>query len=259
MLIFIGLTGCTKEKEDQQNYNQEAIFLHHSTGINLYEEGKVANWIDTYNQTNGTSIKVNERNYPYDPWTYNYPYDYWKIWADGACSSTNPNIECLNTLAENYDMIIMKHCSPASHIQEDTGTPDITSDVKSLENYKEQYRALRSLFDSYPDTKFLVWTLAPLHRLSTSPTKANRANEFVQWVKNEWLTEDGKSHPNIIIFDFFSLVAELDENPVNGIQYCLKYEYEKSHTDGESHPNKAANEYAGPLFAQAIVDALTEK
>ncbi len=237
-------------------YSQEAIFLHQSTGSLLFKEGKVASWIDSYNQSNGTSIEVSERLFPYDPWTYNYPFDYWKLWVGGSCNSSDPDIECLNTLVATYDMVIMKHCSPASHIQEDTGTPDVTSDAKRLENYKEQYRALRSLFDSYPNTKFMVWTLAPLHRLSTSPTKAARANQFVQWVKNEWLTEDGKYHPNIIIFDFYSLAAELDENPVNGVRYCLKYEYEKSHTDGESHPNTLANETIAPVFAQLIVNTI---
>ena len=55
---------------------------------------------------------------------------------------------------------------------------------KSLENYKAQYRDLRAMMDSYSDTKFMVWTLAPLHRLDTDAQTAQRANEFVQWVKN---------------------------------------------------------------------------
>jgi hypothetical protein len=110
--------------------------------------------------------------------------------------------------------------------------------------------------DSYSSTKFMVWTLAPLHRLATDADQASRAKQFVDWVKYEWLTEDGNEHPNILIFDFFSLVAELNPSPANGQQYCLKYDYEDSHTGSDSHPNTIANDYVGPIFAQAVIDAL---
>jgi len=111
--------------------------------------------------------------------------------------------------------------------------------------------------DGIPDKKFMVWTLVPRHRLATYASTASRANEFVNWVKTEWLTEDGKPHPNIYIFDFFSLAAELNKNPSNGVQYCLKYDYEYSHSSSDSHPNVLANQTIGPLFAQAVVKALS--
>ncbi len=237
-------------------YSQEVIFLHHSTGGNVFNQGNVPDWINNYNIAHTRSLHVTERSYPNTPWTWsNYPYDYWKLWIDGSCNSSDPDIECLNTLASNYDMIIFKHCFPGASILPNNGNPDVSSDIQTLDNYKVQYRALRLLFDSYPDTKFMVWTLAPLHRLATSPEMASRAFEFVQWVKSDWLSEDGNSHPNIVIFDFFSLVAELDQVPVNGVRYCLKYDNEWSHTDSDSHPNLAANQYVGPIFAQAIADA----
>jgi hypothetical protein len=237
-------------------YSQKVIFLHHSTGNNVFKEGNVVSWIDSYNKANGKALKVTERSFPNEPWDWsNYPFDYWKLWINGSCNSANPNIECLQTLVANYNMVILKHCFPGADIKPNSGRPDVTSNVKTIDNYKEQYRALRSLFDSYPGTKFMVWTLAPLHRMATSPETARLANEFVQWVKNEWLKEDNKPHPNIYIYDFFGLVAEMNENPANGVRYCLKYDFERSHTDGDSHPNLAANQYAGPLFGKAIADA----
>jgi hypothetical protein len=239
---------------------QNVIFLHHSTGNNVYKEGKVAEWISSYNKSNTTSINITERAFPTKPWPWaNYPYDYWKLWVDGSCNSDNPNIECIESLAANHDLIIFKHCFPGAHIQANSGNPDVSSEKHTLENYKEQYRALRSLFSKHPGTKFMVWTLVPLHRLATNPEEANRTNEFVQWVNNEWLMEDGKSHANILIFDFFNYVSELSENPSNGVRYCLKYDFERSHTERDSHPNLAANLYAGPIFAKAIVDACLKK
>lgn len=234
-------------------YSQKVIFIHHSTGENVFKEGGVPGYIETFNKVEGKKLEVKEMSYPNDPWPWsNYPYDYWKLWIDGSCKEGNPNIECMKGLASKYDLIIFKHCFPGADIKPNTGKPDITSEVKTLENYKEQYRALRSLFDSYPGNKFMVWTLVPLHRLDTSPECAGRAWEFVQWVKNDWLKEDKKAHPNIYIFDFFSLVAELNANPSNGVRYCLKYDYERSHTDSDSHPGLAANKKAAPLFAKAI-------
>ena len=234
---------------------QSAIFLHHSTGEGVYVEGGVAGWISNYNSANGTSYSVTERSYPDTPYPWeNYPYDYWNLWINNQCNSTNPNIQCLNNILQSYDVVIYKHCFPGAGIAADNGTPSVSSPIKTIANYKLQYRALRNLMDQYPGKKFIVWTLAPLHRLETTTEEASRAREFVNWVKSSWLTEDGKSHPNIYIFDFFGLVAESNPTPVNGKVNCLKYEYEKSHTIVDSHPNTLANTTVGPIFAQFIVN-----
>ncbi len=229
------------------------LFLHHSTGANVYNEGNVPHWLHTYDP----DIEITERAYPTNgyPWA-NYPYDYWNLWINGKCQPGNPNMECLGNMAAAYDVIIFKHCFPGAAILPDTGTPDVTSSRKSLENYKAQYRALRGEMDRYPGTKFIIWTLVPLHRLATNPDQAARAHQFVEWVKRDFLTEDGKSHPNIFIFDFFGIVAEKRPAPPEGQQYCLCYEYERSHTGTDSHPNTLANETAGPIFARFIADVV---
>jgi len=234
---------------------QKVMFLHHSTGNNLFYEGNVAGHIAGYNATSGTNIQVTEFSFPNTPWPWsNYPYDYWKLWIGGSCSNSDPDIRCMDNLAANYDVVIFKHCYPGANIEADLGTPDVASSRKSIENYKAQYRALRSLMDGYPNTDFIVWTLVPLHRLATTPDKAVRAKQFVDWVKSQWLTEDGRAHPNIHIFDVFGLWAEQSPSPANGTQYCLKYVYERSHSGSDSHPNQMANENAGLPFAERIVE-----
>ncbi len=156
----------------------------------------------------------------------------------------------LEDLAGKYDVVIMKHCYPASNILEDTGSPDPSSERKSIENYKTVYRSTRTEFDKYPDTMFIVWTLPPLHRLATNSANATRATEFSGWLKTNFLNEDG-SHPNIYVWDFRSIVMDPDTN-------CLKYEYERDHERGNSHPNDMANNVAGPQFAQFIVDSFAD-
>ncbi|KPL11296.1 MAG: hypothetical protein AMS26_20230, partial [Bacteroides sp. SM23_62] len=168
-----------------------------------------------------------------------------------------PGIECIESLVEQYQVIIFKHCFPGAAIQAESGSPEVSSEVKTRGNYKLQYRALRDRMDHYPRTIFIVWTLAPLHRMSTSPEDAARAREFVDWVKDEWLTEDGSEHKNIKIFDFWGYVAETNANPDSGEVNCLRYEFESSHSNGDSHPNTTANETVGPLFAEFIASTIS--
>lgn len=234
---------------------QSAVFLHHSTGEGVFVEGNVASWINNYNSSNGTNYKITARPYPDLPYPWeNYPYDYWNLWLNNQCNAINANIQCLSNILQSYDIVIFKHCFPGAGIAPDNATPAVNSSLKTIANYKLQYRALRGLMDQYPNKKFIIWTLAPLHRLETTTEEAARAREFVTWVKSTWLSEDGKAHPNIYIFDFYNLVAESNPNPVNGKVNCLKYEYEKSHTVVDSHPNLNANQTVGPQFAQFIVN-----
>jgi len=242
------------------SFSQNAIFLHHSTGEGVWNGGNgssVPELLSAYNSTNGTTYEITERAYPSGayPWE-NYPYDYWNLWLNEACINGDPLTDCLGHITDDYGLVIFKHCYPGAGILEDQGDPDVSSKVKTLGNYKEQYRALRTLMDGYIGNKFMVWTLAPLHRLATTPEQAARAKEFVDWVKYDWLTEDGNPHPNIYIFDFFGYVAEQSLTPDNGQTYCLKYEYEGSHEGSDSHPNTLANTVMAPVFFQAIISAL---
>ncbi len=237
--------------------SDKAIFLHHSTGGAVFEGGNVTQWITDYNTQHSTNYSATELAYPNDPWGWeNYPYDFWKLWVGGSCDNNLSNIQCFDKLCQDYELIIFKHCFPGAGIGEDSGIGDVASAEKTLANYQLQYRALLALFDQYPNNKIMVWTLAPLHRNATDAGQAARAAQFAYWVKNTWLTEDGKSHPNVFIFDFFGLAAEQSATPANGLQYCLKYDYEGDHNGNDSHPNNAANQLIGPLFAEQVVTAL---
>jgi len=242
-------------------FGQNIIFLHHSTGEGVYNGGDgLPQWFNNYNTNHSSSYVISELAYPNTPYEWaNYPYDYWNLWVNaGQCDNTSEGIRCLDWFTANYNVIIFKHCFPGAGIVADIGSPLVSSGTKSIENYKLQYRALRALMDSYPTNKFIVWTLAPLHRNATDTESAARAREFVNWVKGDWLTEDAKTHPNICIFDFFGYAAESNPAPVNGNVNCLKYEYEGDHNGDDSHPNAIANSTIMPLFGQFIVDVIND-
>jgi hypothetical protein len=245
LLLVFGLILSFGAHAAQAATNDNIIFLHHSTGAGVWGGGiGVPAWFANYNTVHSTSYAITERSYPNSPYDWaNYPYDYWNLWIHGACNSSNPNIECMPKLTTDYDMVIYKHCFPGADVVADEGDPDVSSSIKTLANYKLQYRALRQMMDSYPNSKFIVWTLASLRQAETSAANAARAREFVDWVKYSFLTEDSRSHPNIFIFDFFGLTAGADN--------FLRDDYENG---VDSHPNSLANSTVMPLFSQFIVD-----
>ncbi len=259
MRLFIGLLGfilMSITMVPYSNAQSKVLFLHHSTGRNLLSEGNVIEWFAKFNESSSWKVEFVERTYPAKPYAWkNYPFDYWNLWVNGKCDSKEPGIECLATLSSEYDAIVFKHCYPAAGILEDE-KPSIYSERKSLENYKLQYRALRDMMDKKQDTLFIIWTLVPLHRLATNVEGATRAGEFVRWVKNDYLKEDNKAHPNIKIFDYWGIVAETGPASPKGMLNCLKYDFERNHASPDSHPNSLANATAGPLFAKFVVDAV---
>jgi hypothetical protein len=158
-------------------------------------------------------------------------------------------------LVTKYDVIIMKHCYPSSDVLADTGQADPASPRQSLENYHAVYRLLRDKFAGHPDKLFIIWTLPPRHHLyqpaeGSGDENASRATAFSRWMVGDFLTEGGP-HPNIRIWDFREIVTDPKTN-------FLKYEYELNHDSPDSHPNKLANNEAGPRFARFILNAATD-
>lgn len=218
------------------------IYLHHSTGGNIWEGG-VPDVISSYNSSHGTDYLITERAYPDSPYPWeNYPYDYWKLWVDTTGATGYLGQDTLDVLAGAYDVIVFKHCFPVSEIEADTGTPDITSSRKSIENYKLQYNALKARMRQFPTKKFIVWTGAALTKDSTTPENAERARQFFTWVRNSW---DEKGD-NIFVWDFWSLETE------GGLYLKPAYAADAS----DSHPNAAFSTTVAPYIGRRIIDVI---
>jgi hypothetical protein len=225
-----------------------ALFLHHSTGEAVWNGGVEA-WFEAYNSTNETNYVVNQFNYPDEPYPWeNYPYDYWNLWVDHSGSSRFEGQETLDMLAPRYELVIFKHCFPVSLVEEDTGSPDITSSTRSLENYRLQYQALKTKLRSFTDKRFLVWTGAALTETALlgdyggTLAHAARAREFFTWVKDEW-DEPGD---NIFVFDFFELETQGGDTFVEA----------NALSPTDPHPNEAFAQTVAPRFGQRVVDVL---
>lgn len=225
------------------------FFLHHSTGQNLINQGGVRAWLADYNAHNGgdftlwdhdyNSIGLRKGNGSYANWIYNIPDDntdpigLYKLWTTANAAR--------DSILLNHDVIAFKSCYPASAI----ATPQL------LAQYKTWYLAIRDVLDQYPAKTFVVMSQPPMHRLATDLTQADNARAFANWLKSSAFLQ---GHPNIVCFDLFNLLAA-PNTPGAATRNMLRYEYEISHTNSDSHPNATANAVVGPLFAGALIAA----
>ncbi len=240
IFIFLLMGGNVSFSAEPMGDNVKIIFLHHSTGGNIWNGG-VDDWFRQYNKGNGKNYKIIEQEFPKSsPYGWNnYPYDYWNIWVKNAGSKPFKTEPTLEILTQEYDVIIWKHCYPVSDVKEDIGSPSVNSADKRIENYKLQYAALKDKMRQFPNKRFIVWTGAAQVKNATNPKSAERAKMFFNWVKEEW-DEQGD---NIYIWDFHALEAE-------GGLY-LKNNY--ADNPNNSHPNKLFSNKAATYFAQRIV------
>ncbi len=243
LFIIIILTACGSDSGSSGNSmpsDAKVIYLHHSTGGVIWGGGVEAG-ITAYNSSHSKSYSIEDLAYPNSPYPWkNYPYDYWYLWVDGGGQAASESVPTLESFTEDYDVIVFKHCYPVSGISADTGSPVITSETKSIENYKLQYNALKTRLRQFPDNRFIVWTGAALIEAASSAAEGARARTFFTWVKNEW-DEPGD---NIFVWDFFELETE-------GGNF-LKTDY----SSGDSHPNGSFATAVAPYFVNRLVDVI---
>ncbi len=265
VLILILMTAaCTDEKEKD---GERIVFLHHSTGeaiwngtpsftsrvirkisptfaYRFYKQAPLPFIIKKHNRKNAKNYVIKDLQFPMKtPYGWkNYPFDYYNIWVKNGQEDFYMEEPTLNKLTRDYDMIIFKHCYPVSNIMEATDSADINSEVKTLPNYQLQYMALKEKLHEYPDNKFLLFTAAAQVKAKITEEEAERTEEFVNWVINEWDEPDD----NIFIWDLYNLQTAGDK--------YLKDEFAYSPTD--SHPNPKFSGWAVKLLANRIIDVI---
>jgi len=235
------------------------IFLHHSTGEAIWKggtnryiyrlsgKGDVQKYFEAYNRKNQTSFEIEALNFPKSsPYGWNnYPYDYYNIWVKNAGPRPYMEEPTLEMLTLKYNVIVFKHCFPVSRIVADATKPDINSEIKSLENYRLQYNALKEKMHQFPDIKFILWTPAVNTKLKSREEEAIRTREFYNWMINVW---DEKGD-NIFVWDFYKYETE-------GGLYLTD---SNAHSPDNSHPSIAFSARLAPLFGQFIIDVIESR
>lgn len=259
-LILNLSTNCNSPEIAMNTENQyKIIFLHHSTGEAVWKGNdkgfditkKLFNktdatpeWFKKYNEGHGTNYNITEQAFPKEqPYGWeNYPYDYYNIWVKNSGENPFKEEPTLEMLTKEYNLIVFKHCFPVGYIEEDKGEADLDSKVKSLENYKAQYKALKEKMHQFPENKFLVWTAPALVEAKTNSGYAARTKEFVDWVRKDW----DAPGDNIFVWDFYELETE-------GSIY-LPVKNARNASNSHVSDNFAAIAY--PLFCQRIADVI---
>jgi hypothetical protein len=137
-----------------------------------------------------------------------------------------------------HEVLIFKSCFPNSAIAGD----------EMLEQDKQSYLEMRTVIDAHPDRLFIFLTSPPLHPEATTPGEAARARALANWLTSDQFVS---GHPNLFVFDLLDLLADPDTN-------MLRREYQLSPDEGDSHPNRTANERIGPLFFDFVDDAVQQ-
>lgn len=240
-LMFFSINNLSAEPNALMGKSVRILFLHHSTGENVWNGG-VEGWLNQYNSKNNAQYNIEEMIFPSEPYEWaNYPYDYWLLWVKNAGKGYKGQ-PTLESLARKYDVIIWKQCFPGSEIEEDGGSPSVSSKVKTLENYKLQYAALKKKMREFPNVRFIVWTPAVELNGNIDAAQAKRTRDFAKWVVQDW---DEKGD-NIFVWDFYSY--ETDGG--------LFMKRENSVGKNDAHPNKKFSSQVAPNFARRIVDVI---
>ncbi len=258
LMILVFCYGIPLFAQDEDFSN--IIFLHHSTGGNLINQGAVRSLIAAYNTQFGANLEFWDHGYNGDgvhDQNGNY-YNNYNIPNDNTDPIGLYNLFMLpvhnppdNALSRfllphpmgadtvTHDVIIFKSCFPAS---------DISSE-QMLTDYQNWYLAIRNIMDAHPEKIFIPMTPPPLVRSATTPENAARAQRFADWLMSP---EYSWAHLNICVFDFRHYLMEHD--PTSIYYNCLREAY--GGAGGDSHPNLLANQTVGPIFVNHITNAI---
>jgi hypothetical protein len=205
------------------------FMLHHSTGRNLIAEGNMRAlvehdfWDHDYNYIGLMGPDGNLTGESFNiPGDNTYPDGLYQLW-------TSPYYPDVRASILSYDVILFKSCYPAA---------DITSDAM-LDQYKTWYSGIVIELNQNYSKSFILLGFPPRHRLATNSANAARARAFTDWLPS-------LAGGNVHYFNLFDAFA----NDAN----VLRYEYERAHNDGDSHPNAYANGIVGPDLADFIND-----
>jgi hypothetical protein len=207
------------------------LFLHHSCGHNLIEQGGVRERLTALGHAfydhgyNEQGLRLPDGTYAGR--NFGVPGD--NTNPDGFAAIFgqplhDPPDNTFSHLME-YDIIAFKSCFPVSNIASD----------EQLAAYKRHYLAIRDRMDQYPDKVFAIVTQPPQVPGASSRAEADRARAWTEWLQSDAFLA---GHDNVVVFDFFDHLAG-DDN-------FLRRDYRMNNQD--AHPNPTANAEIGPRF-----------
>ena len=244
--LISAVTKSNTVKQSSTGDYRNVVWLHHSVGNNLIEQGDVRElftaagyqfWDQGYNWQ-----QLRDPNGRTTGYAYTVPDD--NTDPDGlARIFSQPAYDLpLNTLSGllQHEVIVYKSCFPASAI----GT------AEDLEKSKAYYRQMLGTIDQQPDKVFILLTQPPLIPRETNPDQAARARALANWIMSD---EFKQGRANLFTFDLFGLLAE---DKATAPDYnMLRAAYR---TDVDSHPTEVANRAIAPQLVQFVTQTIEQ-
>ncbi|HQH74025.1 MAG TPA: hypothetical protein PK360_18265, partial [bacterium] len=260
----------------------DLIFIHHSTGMNWLNDGlrpvlDAKPYIDEVNEIYYGDVVPPDSGRPASlgevPGDSTNMY-HWIFWFNDYLEGIQ-KYQCANG---RNRIIMYKSCFPNSDVRIDGYLPGSPFDMDlTITNYQSlyrkyndpngtysyegySYRPLEQIFAEHPETLFIAVTAPPLHYApddATTNEKAQRASNFNNWLKNEWLPgylAANHGIKNVAVFDFFNVLAYPADRPAHPNRLRAEYGGEA----GDSHPNEQANQAATAAFTGFIDQAFAE-
>jgi len=232
-----------------QTLFRSGIFLHHSTGANIWGPNgasttipvQMTNYNTAHSYTGGNAVTMSE-----EWWA---PSD--NEWSTQHTFFEDPSlITGIGYYLLTNNVIVIKSCFPSSAIESIGQASDtLTPTYKSIYNYKWHWRHIIKVMQEHSNNFFAIWTNAPLVAGATNATEAMNSHRFCKWAKDTLAAGldpiFGAFPPNVYVFDFFHKLTD-----ANGF---LMSQYAMSGSD--SHPNTAATNLVAPQFVQEIFNA----
>jgi hypothetical protein len=231
------------------DYFRSGIFLHHSTGSNIWgpngSSTSVPQEMSAYNTAHGyagaQAVIMNEEWWsPGDnEWVTQH-----EFFEDPGPASG------IGYYLPGNKIIVIKSCFPSSAVTGSGQASDTLSPwLKTIYNYKWHWRHIIKAMSSHPDNFFVIWTNAPLEPYSTNVSEAMLSKKFCTWAKDTLATgldvTYGAFPPNVYVFDFFHKLTGTDGMMLQ-IYAVAPY---------DSHPNSQATQLVAPQFVQEIFNA----
>jgi len=242
--LWKSVTNSSSVKAISTGNYTNIIFLHHSVGHNLIEQGQVRELFTqagyVFFDHDYNHIGLRDPSGEHLGYSYNVPQD--NTDPDGLAGIFSQHLYPIPVNAFSglmqHEVIIFKSCFPTS---------DIPSE-EMLDEYKAYYLGMRDVFNEHLDKIFIVVTPPPLNPSETKMEIAMRARRFSDWLgSDEYL--GGRS--NVFTFDLFDLLAEGDsQSPEFNM---LKAEFRE---DEDSHPTREVNQRIGPIFVEVVIKSI---
>ncbi|WP_182871078.1 hypothetical protein [Stieleria mannarensis] len=148
--------------------------------------------------------------------------------------------QSLESLASQYDLIVLKHSPAIRQVNVDARKGEIASPLKSLQNHQLQYDTIKKRLRQHPETRFVIWTGPAPSRRRVNRDAALRANEFFRWVRDDW----DQPGDNVFIWDCYAIGSR------DGLYLDAEFESD------ERTPNATYFRTVTPMLGQRIVDVL---